>query len=519
MANIRKSFNFKTGLQVDNDNFVINSNGLVGIGTSVPQGYLLNVYGDSRVTGLVTTATLQAGVGTVTTLTSSTSTLGVASVTSLQVGSSPAVTNLIGYAYTAFETDNGGVGLHTVSHIGINTTTSPSASDAELSVYGNVNVTGVVTASSFSGDVAATDLTGTIDNARLPANINVSGVVTATTFVGAVTGTATAASSLSGTPSITVDDVTAADVSATNLTLSGVSTVTSELNVGAGGTALTSLNTGRLGIGTAVPGSELQIRKASGSLLEVVSDSGQARVSVGQSVGVGNSTGVLRFGTNANTLDLLNNDTGDIRNIIHAGTGAGSTGNFKWVYGQTNAERMTLTYDGKLGINQTIPTNTLHVVGTSTVTGNAWVGGNLNVAGNITGSFTFPSIISGSNLNNTSGITTLSTIRVTDTVDFEDVNFVGLGTQVGVGTDTAAPDPSDGVAFGLTVNNKLNANSITVQNGIDMSAGIMTASNVRSTFGFRSGIGTEFIKIDYASSTDRIIFSIVGIGSTSLQLF
>ena len=44
MANIRKSFNFRSGLQVDNDNFVINANGLVGIGTSVPQKYLLNVY-------------------------------------------------------------------------------------------------------------------------------------------------------------------------------------------------------------------------------------------------------------------------------------------------------------------------------------------------------------------------------------------------------------------------------------------------------------------------------------------
>ena len=43
MANIRKSFNFRTGLQVDNDNFVVNANGLVGIGTSIPQGYLLNV--------------------------------------------------------------------------------------------------------------------------------------------------------------------------------------------------------------------------------------------------------------------------------------------------------------------------------------------------------------------------------------------------------------------------------------------------------------------------------------------
>ena len=213
MANIRKSFNFKTGLQVDNDNFVINSNGLVGIGTSVPQGYLLNVYGDSRVTGLVTTATLHAGVGTVTTLNATTSTLGITSVTSLQVGSSPTVTNLIGYAYTAFETDNGGIGLHTTAKIGINTTISPGSSDSELNVYGNVNVTGVVTASSFSGDVVATDLTGTIDNARLPANINVSGVVTATTFDGDLSGNATTASNLTGSPNISVGNIIATNIS------------------------------------------------------------------------------------------------------------------------------------------------------------------------------------------------------------------------------------------------------------------------------------------------------------------
>ena len=51
MANNPKSFNFRNGLQVDNDNFVVNANGLVGIGTSSPEVYLLNVYGDTRITG------------------------------------------------------------------------------------------------------------------------------------------------------------------------------------------------------------------------------------------------------------------------------------------------------------------------------------------------------------------------------------------------------------------------------------------------------------------------------------
>ena len=36
MADYRKSFNFRNGVQVDNDNFLVNSTGLVGIGTTVP---------------------------------------------------------------------------------------------------------------------------------------------------------------------------------------------------------------------------------------------------------------------------------------------------------------------------------------------------------------------------------------------------------------------------------------------------------------------------------------------------
>ena len=57
MANIRKSFNFRNGVQVDNDNFVVNSNGLVGIGTSAPQ-HFLDVYGTAKVTGLTTSSSL-----------------------------------------------------------------------------------------------------------------------------------------------------------------------------------------------------------------------------------------------------------------------------------------------------------------------------------------------------------------------------------------------------------------------------------------------------------------------------
>jgi hypothetical protein len=154
----------------------------------------LNVYGDTRVTGLITTNNLHAGVGTVGLLTATNANItGVLTASSLQLGSSAVVSNLIGYGFTAWITDNAGVGLHTSSKIGVNTTTSPSAGDPELSVFGNVDVTGILTATNFSGIVTATDLAGTINNARLPSSISVTNV-TATTFTGALTGTASTAS-------------------------------------------------------------------------------------------------------------------------------------------------------------------------------------------------------------------------------------------------------------------------------------------------------------------------------------
>ena len=538
MANYRKSFNFRNGVQVDDDNFIVNANGLVGIGTSSPTEFL-DVRGNAKVVGLVTATNFYAGVATVgfMTATQGLSVSGVLTATTFS-GSASGLTGIYAIAVDGWHITASGVS--TTSNVGVGTTNPQGTFQVgtAVTIYstGNATYTGIITSPTFSGNLSGNvtgNVTGNVNSSgvstfttlKVGTSITAaSGILSATTFVGNLTGDVTGnvtgnATGLSGTPNINVGVVTSTNLLSSNSLISGISTVTTELNVGTGGTAITALNTGRLGIGTAEPSSELQIRKASGSLLEVVSDSGQARVSIGQSVGVGNSTGVLRFGNATNTLDVLNNDIGDIRNIIHAGTGAGSTGNFKWIYGQTNAERMTLTYDGKLGLNQPTPVNTLHVVGTSTVTGNAWVGGNLNVAGNITGTISYPSLISGTNLYNTSGITTLSQLKVTNSVDFDGTSFVGLGTRIGIGTNVSQVDPSNSVDYGLTVENGLYVNKLVTQDSINVGSGIVTAANVRATLGFRSGVGTEFIKIDFASSPNRIIFTVAGIGSTSLQLF
>ncbi len=254
MANIRKAFNFRSGLQVDNDNFVINANGLVGIGTSVPSLYKLNVYGDTRTTGLTTTQDLFVtqnaeviGVTTVGILTASSIDIangvnvgGALTALTLKLSNGETVDNLIGFARTTFITDNAGVGLHTTSKIGINTTTSPGASDPELSVIGNVNVTGIITATTFDGDltgnVNASSGVSTFTELKVGTAITMSaGIITATTFVGDVTGTATTATNLSNGSNITegtINDDRLPDLITSNINASsGVSTFT-ELKVG-----------------------------------------------------------------------------------------------------------------------------------------------------------------------------------------------------------------------------------------------------------------------------------------------
>jgi hypothetical protein len=177
------------------------------------------------------------------------------------------------------------------------------------------------------------------------------------------------------------------------------------------------------------------------TLLDVTATGSVSRLRVG--VGVGNSTAVFKF-SNKN-LDIFNNDTGNVTTYLHKGGVGVSTGSFDWVYGQTNAQLMTLTYGGSLGLGVDAPVNTLHVVGTSTVTSNAWVGGNLGVGGTITGTINYPDVITGTNLNNTSGLSTFFNIRASkiginiSSPRVELDVFSGKGIFQGVGIGTTNP--------------------------------------------------------------------------------
>ena len=565
--NYNKSFSFNNGVQVDYDNFVVNSNGLVGIGTSIPREFF-DLYGNAKITGLVTTTNLavtgvstfygDVKVGSGITFYPST---GIVSATTFY-GSAAGLTGFYAVATNGWYVDSVNSGIFTSFKVGIGTTNpqyslqvgqNPTTGNG-FSVdegTGNVKTSGIITATSFSGSASATNLTsGTIDNARLSSNINVSGTITATSgFVGTVTGNltgiASSASSLTGTPNIQVGIITATklvvDTIEVTATPSGITTISKTLHVGTSGTAFSALDSGRIGIGTALPTSEFQIRKSSATLLEVLSDTSEARISIGQSVGVGKSTATLRFGNTAKTFDIINNDTGNINTIIHGGPAGINTGRFDWYYGQNiSSPLMSLTYDGKLGLGITNPINTFHVVGTSTITSSSYVGDTLYVKNDIYLDNLRANIVA-SNTYVTSGVSTFSTINLSGGSNIltigtnnaggykfkiEDNLDAYLGTKAKLGTETngetiyfaSNPSPAGSLlkVFGELYARNLYVGSgsssiFKVGTGITASSGIVTAVN-----GFSSGTGTA---VQITTVGNRVYFTVAGVGVTSLQLF
>ncbi len=409
MANIRKSFNFRNGVQIDNDKFVVNANGLVGIGTSAPSVYKLNVYGNTRTTGLTTTQNLYAqnveisGITTVGVLTAGSINVangvnvgGALTAATLKLANGETVDNLIGFARTTFITD--GVGIHTTSKVGIGTT---SNANYQLDILGNTRVTGIVSATTFIGNLTgiattATNLsdganitTGTINNARLPdvitSNINTSsgvstftelkvgtaitmsaGIITATTFSGSLL-----TSSLTGTISTSqilnnaVTDAKIDTVSASKLTgalpaISGASLtsvpaasitgspntilgVTTTGNLTAGTITGAGLSVTSIGIGTVIPANTFQQRATGATELQITSDTSSASITVGREPGTSNTNNAeFRYG-GAGGFALSNAQSLDIVNY--------GTGNFNYYLSANNAGAAAGDYVWHKGAN------------------------------------------------------------------------------------------------------------------------------------------------------------------------
>ena len=136
MANIRKTFSFRNGVQVDEDKFIVNANGLVGIGTSVPTQNL-DVRGTAKVVGLVTASDLfVSGVSTFTEIqvgTAITIASGVISATSYR-GDGSTLSNLPTSQWIDVDAGLGYTSIFAAGNVGI-ATTDPRIS-FPVTIYG-----------------------------------------------------------------------------------------------------------------------------------------------------------------------------------------------------------------------------------------------------------------------------------------------------------------------------------------------------------------------------------------------
>ena len=165
MASIRKTFSFRNGVQVDEDNFIVNANGLVGIGTSIPNE-ALDVRGTAKVVGLTTTNDLfVAGVATATDIKVGTAisiTGGGIKATNFY-GDGATLSNLPTSQWEDVDVGLGFTSIYAVGNVGIATTDPRSSlqvggspdilgkSGVGINSIGNIKATGIVTATSFVG--------------------------------------------------------------------------------------------------------------------------------------------------------------------------------------------------------------------------------------------------------------------------------------------------------------------------------------------------------------------------------
>ena len=230
MANIKKNFNFRNGVQVDDDNLLVTSTGLVGIGTTVPTEALdvrggVKIIGDANITsatvGIITitevapTQIIGAGVSIKSGIVTA---QGAGIVTFygdarfLQgMPTSQWVDTNAGFGVSSIYNTGGTVGIATTNpqftlQVGENPNQigGVSGDGVGISSVGNLKASGIISATTFSGN-----LTGNVTG-------NINGDLT-----GNIVGPSTFSGNIDLNADIDVDGHTELD----NLNVSGISTL------------------------------------------------------------------------------------------------------------------------------------------------------------------------------------------------------------------------------------------------------------------------------------------------------
>ena len=567
MANYNKSFNFRNGVQVDDDNFIVNANGLVGIGTSIPTEFL-DVHGTAKITGLVTARNL-AVTGVSTFYSDVKIGSGITFTSSGEVragtffGSAAGLTGIFAISTSGWYINAGNIS--TTSKVGIGTTLSYHSLQVGQdpltgnglsidAITGNVNTTGIITSPSFSGiltgsvrgDINSTgistfttlkvgtgvtitdgivssnsfigNVTGNINSSgvstfttlKVGTGVTISGgIVTATTFNGSLIGNVTG--NVTGIASTALTLPSSARISITSVnsgfTSTGIATVTDTLYV-----------TGKIGVGTiSAPEADIEVNKSGDTSIRVISGNAIASIGIGRSAEVrtGNKNTFYLYST-SQSLDIINSNAGNVNYYLDYGSAGLGTGNFNWIYGQNpSSPLMSLTYGGNLGLGITNPQSKLYVVGTSYITGITTINNDLNVTNDlyVTNDITF----NGSLIGNL-GITTLSRLGIsTSTISSNSYQFFVGGDPVfgeGVSITKSSIRASGNIRSTTITSTNINNTGIITSPSF---VGTLTGNVIGDVTGNLTGTATTAIKALSLSGTPEIKPASVGIGTTNIQ--
>ena len=442
MADIRKTFNFRDGVQVDDEVLVVRGN-RVGLGTTSPD-QLLDVRGNANITGVTSTVNFNVtGVGTFNQIKLGSGIIlgnaGVITATTFS-GDGASLTNIP----TSQWTDVGAASIYNDGSVGVGTTNPANPFQVGgdpnngigvgFSTSGNIKASGIITATTFSGALNGS-VTGNVTG-------NLTGNADTATYAG-VAGVATVAQNLTGNPSISVTNVNASGVGTfPNLVTTDLSTVT-----------LKGYNSLRAPHG------------ATTTIVVTVATkvSGQHRYH-----GSGSANGFVLDGVQAPYLTLTPGRT--YRFDVSDGTNAGHPLRFYYDVDKTTPYTTGVTASGNAGVSgsyvdlvvsDTTP-SVLHYqcsshskMGNSVQTGsnildtehNSEVRGTLtatslvgaltgNVAGNVTGNLTGTAVTSTTFFGNVTGTGITATTFTGSLVGGVTGNVTGLINSVGVSTIT-----------------------------------------------------------------------------------
>ena len=248
MANIKKNFNFRNGVQVDDDNLLVTSTGLVGIGTTIPSE-ALDVRGNAVISGFTSITSGSIGVVTITTL-DPTQIIGAGvSIKSgiITAQGSGIVTFFgdarflqgmptsqwqdvdVGLGYTSIFNTGGNVGIATTdprTSMQVGNNVDAGQKGVGISSAGNINASGIISATSFVGDftgniVSPSTFSG---NVTLNADFDVDGHTNLDNVSIAGVTTFASATVFDGNLDINADIDVDGHTNLDNLSVSGVST-------------------------------------------------------------------------------------------------------------------------------------------------------------------------------------------------------------------------------------------------------------------------------------------------------